>query len=89
MSTLRINLHIRSDASPRLFEALAKLPPRPRAELLRKLGDLGLQISEGAIPLPKYSTPSRAPSTERPAFDTDSPNENFGDDITSLVGSAF
>ncbi len=49
MTMLRINLHIRSDVSPRLYAALAVMPPRPRAELLRKLAELGLQIESGQV----------------------------------------
>lgn len=32
MKRLRINLHIRDDVSPGLYDALEGLPPRPRAE---------------------------------------------------------
>lgn len=42
MSTLRINLHIRPDVSPKLHQALSQLPARPRAELLRKVAEIGL-----------------------------------------------
>jgi len=49
MKVLRINLHIRSDVSPRLYEALSRLPPRPRAELLRRLAELGLHVQRGEL----------------------------------------
>ena len=85
MSVLRINLHIRSDVSPKLFEALSKLPPRPRAEFLRRIAELGLQFTEGRASTSScISVPSRAP-----AAGSDSAQENFGDDITNLIGSTL
>ncbi len=91
MKTLRINLHIRSDVSPRLFEALSKLPPRPRAEFLRKIAELGLQLTEG--PAPSSSdmlVPMRDPrGPNLPTAGSDSTQEGFGDDITNLIGSTL
>lgn len=83
MKRLRINLHIRDDVSPRLYETLAGLPPRPRAELLRKLAELGLRPA--APPGPQ---PQRDESTAVAAMtETSDPRdrEAFGDELVRVV----
>lgn len=84
MKTLRINLHIRSDVSPKLFEALASMPPRPRAERLRKLAELGLQIEGGQLQ-GCGAGPATAKSAST-ALVTDGSRETFGSDLVGLLG---
>jgi hypothetical protein len=84
MKRLRINLHIRDDVSPRLYEALAGLPPRPRAELLRRLAELGLLpvASPTLRPHPDESvTPSDTPQASDPRG-----RDAFGDELVRVVG---
>lgn len=91
MKTLRINLHIRDDVAPRLYVALAVMPPRPRAELLRKLAELGLQIESGQLhSLRVDSNHLKAPSAEASAVEVaDNATEGFGNDLAGLVGNTF
>lgn len=85
MRMLRINLHIRDDISPRLYEALVNLPPRPRAELLRKLAECGLRpvappdsrSYTDSVPLPP-SSEDHSELSDRAAF---------GDELVRVVGS--
>ncbi len=89
MKTLRINLHIRGDVSPKLFEALASMPPRPRAERLRKLAELGLQIESGQLHSMTVS-PCRTPAPVMQASasaleDSEAVADRFGDDLASLL----
>lgn len=91
MKVLRINLHIRQDVSPQLYEALATMPARPRAELLRRLAELGLRLQQrGRLP----STEAQAAAGDR-AFNVltqkDSPADldAFGDQLVSVVGDSF
>ena len=91
MKMLRINLHIRNDVSPKLFEALANLPPRPRAEFLRKIAELGLHLTESPAPSPIHTpVPMRGPSgPHEPMAGSDSTQVGFGDDINNLIGSTL
>lgn len=89
MTVLRINLHIRVDVSQVLHAALVGMPPRPRAERLRKLAELGLQTENGQLHLLNGGscgtsasvrlTPSSA--IEPSAIATD----EFGDDLANLL----
>jgi hypothetical protein len=84
MKMLRINLRIRDDVSPRLYEALASLPPHPRAELLRKLAERGLQPVE----LP-HSESGRDGVPIDPGTQDDSQLSDraaFGDELVRVVG---
>lgn len=84
MKMLRINLRIRDDVSPRLFETLANLPPRPRAELLRKLAELGLQpVAPTGPQLHRYESTAVAAMTE--ASDPQD-RDAFGDELVRAVG---
>lgn len=85
MRMLRINLHIRDDVSPRLYEALVDLPPRPRAELLRKLAECGLR----PVALPdSRSCPDRVPIHPRSEDDSElSDRAAFGDELVRVVGN--
>jgi len=78
MTTLRINLHIRDDVSPLLYQVLAALPPKPRAEFLRKIADIGLRHMQS--PLPSTSASAILPSTA--SADT---ADCFGDDLAQLL----
>lgn len=86
MTTLRINLHIREDISPRLFQALVNIPPRPRAELLRKIAELGLQIEDGrldSLDSRRSSVPASSEQASAVASGHGAPG--FGDDLAGLV----
>ena len=48
MKALRVNLSISDVVWPELYEALAGVPPRRRAERLRSLADRGLQQARPA-----------------------------------------
>lgn len=89
MSILRINLHIRSDVSPKLFEALANMPPRPRAERLRKLAELGLQIEScqlHSMTVSSCGTPAPVMQVSASALeDPEVVADGFGDDLASLL----
>lgn len=87
MSTLRINLHIRSDVVPRLYAALATMPPKPRAEFLRKIAELGLQIAHRPAPSSENSktmvaNPDPHAQTDRAV---DSAPDAFGADLVSAI----
>ncbi|BAU49840.1 hypothetical protein SVA_3292 [Sulfurifustis variabilis] len=83
MKRLRINLHIRDDVSPRLYEALASLPPRPRAELLRRLAELGLRPAAPTVPqLDRDEATAVAAMTE--ASDPRD-RDAFGDELVRIV----
>ncbi len=85
MSILRINLHIRYDVSPKLFEALSKLPPRPRAEYLRKVAEFGLQVTTSSTHVtPAWTGDLKCASAEITA---DSEKDNFGNDLVGLLGN--
>lgn len=89
MKTLRINLHIRSDVSPRLYQTLAALPPRPRAELLRRVSEIGLHVSESSqVSFRNLGATVQAVSNEGGTNDG-SGKQNFGNDIANVVGSGF
>lgn len=83
MKRLRINLHIRDDVSPGLYDALEGLPPRPRAELLRKLAELGLRPVAPTSPQPHRdasTTVAAIPEASDPG-DRDA----FGDELVRVV----
>ncbi len=83
MKTLRINLHLRSDTASKLFDALVDLPPRPRAEFLRKIAEIGLQCTLG-----QSTYTATAPHSElaRHHGTREHSNETFGDDLASVLG---
>lgn len=83
MKRLRINLHIRADVAPRLYEALADLPPRPRAELLRRLAELGLRpaVPTGLQLHPDEPTAVAAMTEASDPRDRDA----FGDELVRIV----
>lgn len=90
MSILRINLHVRSDVSPHLFQALILLPPRPRAEFLRRIAERGLQIECGSALAPE-SSQTRAPSEvpdKHPKLAPAQVPDTFGEDLASIIGFA-
>lgn len=83
MKMLRINLRIRDDVSPRLYEALTGLPPRPRAELLRKLAELGLQpVTPTTL---RHRQNESTAATDPQAVDP-SDRDAFGDELVRVVG---
>lgn len=84
MKILRINLHIRSDISPQLYETLAALPPRPRAELLRRLAELGLRPIAVTTSSTWEETPARKADTPNMASASD--RELFGAELLRVVG---
>lgn len=85
MKTLRINLHIRSDVSPKLYEALAHMPPRPRAEYLRKVAEFGLQVTTSST----HVAPTRAGAVTNISKTTaaDSVKDSFSNDLVGLLGN--
>ena len=85
MSVLRINLHIRSDISPKLFEALSKLPPRPRAEYLRKIAECGLQVATSSTHVAPTRTDDST-SANQPITANSVP-DNFSNDLVGLLGN--
>lgn len=89
MRTLRINLHIRYDVSPRLHVALASMLPRPRAERLRKLAELGLQIESGqlhSLTIGSSGAPTLAMQASPTAPEASGiVTEEFGNDLLSLL----
>ena len=87
MTTLRINLHIRADASPRLHAALASVSPRPRAERLRGLAELGLQMETGQLHSQRADpNPIGAPNARSSAADmTETTTEGFANDLCDLL----
>ena len=83
MKRLRINLHIRDDVSPRLYAALAGVPPRPRAELLRRLAELGLRpVAPTGPQLHRDESTAVAAMTE--ASDPRD-RDAFGDELVRIV----
>lgn len=90
---LRINLLIRRDVAPHLYAVLAPMPPKPRAEFLRKIAELGLRLQqEGRLPPPSIEVQaalgdrgSDALTQKRPHADS----EAFGDQLMSVVGDSF
>lgn len=80
MKMLRINLRIRSDVSPRLYAALIDLPPRPRAELLRRLADIGLTPTRVTTP-----PPAAEESGAVALVDQDSERDVFGKELLRVV----
>lgn len=86
MKVLRINLHVREDISPRLFQALVNIPPRPRAELLRRIAELGLQIGDGRLDsLDSRRSAAPASSEQASAVVPGHGTPGFGDDLAGLV----
>lgn len=80
MKMLRINLRIRSDVSPRLYAALIDLPPRPRAELLRRLADIGLTPARVTTP-----SPTAEESSAETVVGHDSERDVFGKELLRVV----
>lgn len=80
MKMLRINLRIRRDVSPRLYAALIDLPPRPRAELLRRLADIGLTPTRVTTP-----SPAAEESSTVALVDQDSERDVFGKELLRVV----
>lgn len=89
MKTLRINLHIRSDVSPKLYQTLVAIPPRPRAEFLRRVSEMGLQASENSRFSPGNPVAIAQTVHNEDAAGVGSARQNFGDDIANVVGSGF
>jgi hypothetical protein len=87
MKRLRINLHIRADVSPRLYEALAGVPPRPRAELLRKLAELGLRPVAPTGPQPQRDESTAVAAVTEASDPRD--RDAFGDELLRVVGDLF
>jgi hypothetical protein len=85
VKVLRINLHIRSDISPKLYEALSRLPPRPRAEFLRKIADCGLQVAASSTHVAPMRTDDSM-SANQP-ITTNSVPDNFSNDLVGLLGN--
>ncbi len=87
MSTLRINLHIRDDVSPYLYQTLIILPPRPRAEFLRRIAEIGLRTEHNPASSPETSKASVIDS--RPEAHNgrapDLASDCFGDDLFSAI----
>lgn len=84
MTVLRINLHIRPDVSQTLHAALAVMSPRPRAERLRKLAELGLQVESGRL---QERTINSAKVKSAPtAHVSIGGNETFSSDLANLLG---
>lgn len=83
MSVLRINLHIRSDVSPKLYEALASMPAKPRAELLRKLAERGLQVAASSTHLAPTPTDDSTHIAQR--MTVNSTPDNFSNDLAGLL----
>ncbi len=90
MKRLRINLHVREDVSPALYRALAPMAPKPRAERLRAIAEVGLQLE------PRTAGPGSG-SGERgsqvvaelpPMEDEESIAAAFGADLERLIGHA-
>jgi hypothetical protein len=91
MTVLRINLHIRADVSPQLQAALADMPPRPRAERLRRLAELGLQIESGQLHSQRIdSSFGHASRPKALAVDvTAGAAPGFADDLAGLLSGQF
>lgn len=87
MNLLRINLHIRSDVSPSLYESLAMLPPRPRAEFLRRIAEAGLQIERRGISSRDEPAPMAANSivSAKTGQASDLCPDAFGDDLLKAI----
>ena len=85
MKMLRINVRIRDDVSPRLFETLANLPPRPRAELLRKLAELALQPA--SLPAQQFRSDESSSAVNMPQGREATDRNEFGDELVRVVGS--
>jgi hypothetical protein len=85
MKTLRINLHIRNDVSPKLYEALAHMPPRPRAEYLRKVAEFGLQVTTASTHVSSTRTGDLTSISKTTT--TDSVKNNFSNDLVGLLGN--
>lgn len=84
MKMLRINLRIRADASPRLYAALSDLPPRPRAELLRRLAEIGLHPFSVSAPLSQHQEPNAGVPV--PPGGSAADREVFGAELLRVVG---
>lgn len=84
MTVLRINLHIRVDVSRVLHAALADMPPRPRAERLRKLAEIGLQVESGR--LPGRAIDLATAKSPMAAHVSNGSNEIFSSDLANLIG---
>lgn len=84
MTVLRINLHIRFDVSQVLHAALAGMPPRPRAERLRKLAELGLQVESGQ--LQGLTTGTATSKFASVAHASNGSNDTFSSDLANLLG---
>lgn len=89
MTILRINLHIRVDVSQVLHAALVGMPPRPRAERLRKLAELGLQIESGQLHSLNGGSCGTSASAMRTSLPALKPSgiatDEFGDDLANLL----
>ena len=87
MSTLRINLHIRDDVSPYLYQTLIILPPRPRAEFLRRIAEIGLRTGHNPGSSPETSKAIVIDSRPAPHDGRVSdPTSHFlGDDLFSAI----
>jgi len=83
MNTMRINLHIRDDVSPRLFAALASLRGRARAEFLRNLAERGLQPTLPHAPSHVVDASRMHPTTDPGA--TATARESLGDAFLDAV----
>lgn len=79
MNALRINLSIRPDVSPILYEALSKLPPRPRAELLRKVAEFGLTARVAS------STDTHSHNQPANPLGVQSSRDSMGVDLMQLI----
>ncbi len=91
MSTLRINLHIRDDVSPFLYQTLVILPPRPRAELLRRIAEIGLRTEHNPGSSPETSKAiviDKRPETSI-SRESDQASDFFGDDLFSAIGASL
>lgn len=85
MKMLRINVRIRDDVSPRLFETLANLPPRPRAELLRKLAELALHPA--SLPAQQFRSDESSAAVNMSQGREATDRNEFGDELVRVVGS--
>jgi hypothetical protein len=86
MNALRINLFIRPDVSPKLHDALSKLPPRPRAELLRKIAEIDLQVT--VFP-PDHIAASNHSAIAAGQISTPAAEGSLGSDLMSVVEKDF
>jgi hypothetical protein len=89
MKRHRINLHIREDVSPALYRALAALAPKPRAERLRVIAELGLQL-ELRRSEAESGERNSAPIAELPALRAEdwSGEGSFRADLEWVIGHA-